>query len=149
MTKAPTASETTRRAQPAEEPRVAKALKKPLRKPEAAATDVTESPAAPPQPVVSARPRSTRPEFRMAAGPSGEVVIRLSKEISAEMTSFAEDAIAAGSDGLQNAATAKTLPELIKRQSRSARIAANLWVQHSSRIGAICMAAFGNNGSTR
>ena len=122
----------------------------------AAATVGAESPTATPRPVVAASPRPTpaaalhpQPDFRIAAGASSEAAIRLSNEIGAEMARFAEDAIAAGNDGLLNVATAKTLPELIERQARSAKIAANLWMQHSGRIGAICKVAFGDIRGTR
>ena len=134
-------------AEPARKPRAAKAPKPP-RKPKAPVTVVAESAAATPPPVVPAlplqTPASTRPplrDFRIAAGASGEAAFRLSNEIGAEIARFAEDAIAAGSDGLLNVATAKTLPELIERQARSAKQATNLWMLHSSRIGSICMAA--------
>ena len=70
--------------------------------------------------------------------------MRLSNEIRAEMARFAEEAISVGSDGFLNMTTAKTIPELIERQAQSAKVAANLWMGHSSRIGAICMAAFGD-----
>ena len=67
----------------------------------------------------------------------------MSNEIGAEMARFLEDAVAASSDSLLNVATAKTLPELLERQARSAKIATDLWMRHSGRIGAICMAALG------
>jgi hypothetical protein len=137
-------------AKPARKPRAAK-TPKPLRKPKAAAIVAAESPVATPQPAVAAPPRqmstvapSQQPDFQIAAGASSETAIRLSNEIGAEMARFAEDAIAAGSDGLLNVATARTLPELIERQTRSAKLATELWMRHSGRIGEICMAAFGD-----
>ena len=118
---------------------------------EAAVTTRNAEPAETPRPMVTATRRLTpdakRPpqsDFRIAYGTSSEAAMRLSNEIGAEMARFAEEAITAGSDGLLNAATAKSLPELFERQARSAKIAANLWMGHSSRIGAICMAAFGD-----
>jgi hypothetical protein len=135
-------------AEPARKPRAAKAPK-PLRKPKVPTTVVAESADSTPQRVVPAvplqTPATTRPplrDFRIAAGLPGEAALRLSNELRAEMARFSDDAIAAGSDGLLNVATAKTLPELIERQARSAKQAANLWILHSSRIGSICIAVF-------
>ena len=149
-TKAAEAAVTTRNAEPVEKPRAAK-KPTPLEKPMAAAIVDAENPAATPRPMVTATRRLTpdakRPQqsdFRIAYGTSSEAAVRLSNEIGAEMARFAEEAITAGSDGLLNAATAKSLPELFERQARSAKVAANLWMGHSSRIGAICMAAFGD-----
>ena len=149
-TKAAVAASTTEDAKPARKPRAAKEPK-PLRKPIAAATDGADSPVATTRPVVAVTRRRTpavalpqQPVLRIASGTPSEATIRLSTEIRAEMARFADDAIAAGSDGLLNVATAKTLPELIERQARSAKVAANLWMGYSSRIGAICMAAFGD-----
>ena len=140
----------TEDARPSRKPRAAKQPKA-LKKPIAAATDGAESPVATTRPVVAASRRRTpavalpqQPVLRIASGTPSEAAIRLSTEIRAEMARFAEDAIASGSDGLLHVATAKTLPELIERQARSAKVAANLWMVYSSRIGAICMAAFGD-----
>ena len=136
-------------AKPVTKARAAKAPK-PLRKPKAAASVTAESPATIPRPVAASRrptPAATLPrppDLRIAAGASSEAAIRMSREIGAEMACFVEDAIAAGSDSLLNVATAKTLPELFERQARSAKIATDLWMRHSGRIGAICMAAFGD-----
>ena len=152
--KAAATSTATDGAKPARKPRAAK-VPKPLRKPNAAAVVVAESPAATPRPVAApgrptpAKAPPRQPDFPIAAGASSEAAIRMSNEIGAEMARFVEDAIAAGSDGLLNVATAKTLPELFERQAHSAKIAADLWMRHSGRIGAICMAAFGDIRDTR
>jgi len=149
-TRAAVTATTTEDAKPARKPRAAKEPK-PLKTPIPAAIVGAESPVATTRPVVAASRRRTpdealpqQPALRIASGTPGEAAIRLSTEIRAEMARFAEDAIASGSDGLLHVATAKTLPELIERQVRSAKVAANLWMGYSSRIGAICMAAFGD-----
>ena len=115
-----------------------------------------ESPTEKPRPaaVAPVRPAtavafSPLPDFRIVAGASSEAAIRMSNEIGSEMASFVEDAIAAGSDSLLNVATAKTLPELLERQARSAKIATDLWMRHSGRIGTICMAALGGMRDAR
>ena len=140
----------TEDAKPSRKPRAAKQPKA-LKKPIAAATDGAESPVATTRPVVAASRRRRpavalpqQPVLRIASGTPSEAAVRLSTEIRAEMARFAEDAIASGSDGLLHLATAKTIPELIERQARTAKVAANLWTGYSSRIGAICMAAFGD-----